>query len=114
MGSKKGKNNNRAGCADGIRRKAKNNDAARKSTNDTRQRGTNCQLTGSVKAQAVLVYDLKNREFLDYFRDGVNGLGVREQTVSDGCDDVEGALHEFPWVSAIQLPGAEDAFDAIP
>lgn len=60
------------------------------------------------------MYNLKNREFLDYFRDGVNGLGIREQAVSDGCDDVKGTLQKLPWVRAIQLPGPEYAFDAIP
>lgn len=80
----------------------------------TRQRSTNCQLTGSFKVQVVLVYNLKNREFLDYFRDGVYRLGIREQTVSDGCDDVEGTLQKLPWVRTIQLPGAEHAFDAVP
>lgn len=60
------------------------------------------------------MYDLKYREFLDYFRDGVNGLGVREQAVSDGRDDVEGALQKLPWVRAIQLPGAEHTFNAVP
>lgn len=34
VGRKTGKNNNRAGCDDGIRRKIKNNDASSKSTND--------------------------------------------------------------------------------
>ncbi len=82
----------------------------------TRQCSTICKHTGSFKVQAVhhLVYDLKHREFLDYFRDGVNGLGVREQAVSDGRDDVKGALQKLPRVRAIQLPGAEYAFNAVP
>lgn len=41
---------------------------------------------------------LESGEFLDYFRDGVNGLGIGEQTVGDGCDDVKSALQKFPWV----------------
>lgn len=57
---------------------------------------------------------LESGEFLDYFRDGVNGLGIGEQAAGDGCDDVEGALHKFPWVRPVQLPGAEHALDAIP
>lgn len=57
---------------------------------------------------------LQHREFLDYFRDGVNGLGLGEKAVADGSDDVKGALEELPRVRAIQLPGAEDSFDAIP
>lgn len=58
--------------------------------------------------------NLKAGEFLDYFRDGVNGLGIREQAVGDGGDDVEGALQELTWVCAVQLPGPEHAFDAVP
>lgn len=58
--------------------------------------------------------DLKDGEFLDDFGDGVNGLGVGEQAVGDGRDDVKGAFQELPGVRAIQLPGAEDAIDAVP
>lgn len=58
--------------------------------------------------------NLKCREFLDYFRDGVNSLGIGEQAVGDGRDDVKGALQKLPRVRAIQLPGAEHAFNAIP
>lgn len=79
-----------------------------------RKHSTNCQFAGSFKKHAVHAYDLEPGEFLDYFRDGVNGLCVREQAVGDGCDDVEGTLHKLPWVSAIQLPGAEHPFNAVP
>lgn len=58
--------------------------------------------------------DLKAGEFLDYFRDGVNGLRVGEQAVGDGRDDVKGTFQELPGVSSIQLPGAKDAVDAVP
>lgn len=58
--------------------------------------------------------NLKCREFLDYFRDCVNGLGIWEQAVGDWCDDVKGTLEKLPWVSAIQLPGPEDTIDAVP
>lgn len=58
--------------------------------------------------------DLEAGEFLDYFRDGVNGLGVGEQAAGDGRDDVKGAFQELPGVGPIQLPGAEDAVDAVP
>lgn len=64
--------------------------------------------------QTVNVSDLKAGKFLDYFRDGVNGLSVREQAVGDRCDDVKGTFQEFPGVGSIQLPGAKDAIDAIP
>lgn len=64
--------------------------------------------------KTVKVWDLKAGEFLDYFRDGVNGLGVGEQTVGDGRDDVKGTFQELPGVGSIQLPGAEDSIDAIP
>lgn len=59
------------------------------------------------------MWDLKAGEFLDYFRDGVNGLSVREQAVGDGRDDVKGTFQELPGVGSIQLPGAKDAIDAI-
>lgn len=58
--------------------------------------------------------NLKCREFLDYFRDGVNGLSIREQAVGDGCDDVKGALQELPRVGTVRLPGPEHAFNAKP
>lgn len=58
--------------------------------------------------------DLKDGEFLDDFRDGVNGLGVGEQAVADGRDDVKGAFQDLPGVRPVQLPGAEDAIDAVP
>lgn len=64
--------------------------------------------------QAVKVCDLKAGKFLDYFRDGVNGLGIREQAVGDGCDDVKGTFQELPGVGPVQLPGPKDAIDAIP
>lgn len=64
--------------------------------------------------RAVQMCDLKDGEFLDYFRDGVNGLGVGQQAVGDGRDDVKGTFQELPGVRSIQLPGAEDAIDAIP
>lgn len=77
-----------------------------------RQHSTNCHFF--FKIQAVHVCNLKCREFLDYFRDGVNGLGIWEQAVGDGCDDVKGTLQKLPWVRAIQLPWAKHTFDAVP
>lgn len=58
--------------------------------------------------------NLQCGEFLDYFRDGVNGLSIREKAVSDGCDDVEGSLQKLPRVCAIQLPRPEYTFNAVP
>lgn len=60
------------------------------------------------------MYDLKSGKFLDYFRDGVNGLGVGQQTVGDGGDDVKGTLQKLPWVCPVQLPGPEYSLNAIP
>lgn len=60
------------------------------------------------------MYDLKAGEFLDYFRDSINGLSVREQAVGDGRNDVKGTFQELPGVGSIQLPGAKDSIDAIP
>lgn len=91
--------------------------------NNSRTSFGECASTQECAAQTVSsqddlitdqAYDLKTGEFLDYFRDGVYGLGVRQQTVGDGCDDVKGALQQFPRVSPIQLPGAEHTFDAVP
>lgn len=78
------------------------------------------ELRQTVSARDHLKYrqfkacNLKAGEFLDYFRDGVNDLGIGEQTVGDGCDDVKGTLQKLPWVRPIQLPGAEYTFDAVP
>lgn len=36
--------------------------------------------------------NLKAGEFLDDFGYGVNGLGIGEQAVGDGCDDVKGTF----------------------
>lgn len=78
--------------------------------------GTMADKTGIQKKTkpAVKMCDLEDGEFLDYFRDGVNGLGVGEQAVGDRRDDVKGTFQELPGVRSIQLPGAEDAIDAIP
>lgn len=70
--------------------------------------------SGIGKNRQLKVCDLKAGEFLDYFRDGVNGLGVGQQAVGDGRDDVKGAFQELPGVGPIQLPWAEDAVDAVP
>lgn len=58
--------------------------------------------------------NLQHGELLDYFRDGVNDLGLREQAVANRSDDVKGALEELPWVCAVQLLGPEHSFNAVP
>lgn len=79
-----------------------------------RERSSKRQLTGSLEIQAAHAYDLKRRKFLDYFGDGVNSLGIGEQAVGDGCNDVKGTLHELPRVHAVGLPGPEHALNAVP
>lgn len=89
-------------------RKIKNNGTSTWAWLQTRQ------CTGSFQIQTVKACNLKAGELLDYFRDGVNGLGIREQTVGDGCDDVKGTFQKLPWVRPIQLLVAEHTFNAIP
>lgn len=70
--------------------------------------------TGWKNTSSKCENNLKSRKLLDYFRDGVNGLGVREQAVGDGCDDVKRALQNLPRVCTIQLSGSEHTFNAVP
>lgn len=91
---KREKTRNGTCCADGVWRKIKNN------VNVNLTTGGSCHL--------------EHGKFLDYFRDGVDDLGIREQAVGDGCDNVKGTLQELPRVRAIQLPGAEYSLDAVP
>lgn len=102
--------------------KSTNNDAASRERTVLR-RSSSSSGGGTGPAAGCIIWntdalacgrDLERGEFLDYFRDGVNGLGIREQAVGDGGDDVKGALQELPRVGAIQLPGAEHALDAVP
>ena len=58
--------------------------------------------------------DLQGGELLDDLGDGVDHLGVGEQAVGDGGDDVEGALKQLPGVGAVVLPRSEHALDAVP
>ena len=72
------------------------------------------QQSSTAQTHACSVYNLKRWELLDYFRDGVNGLCIREKGVGDGGDNVKGTLQKLPRMCTIQLPGTEHALDAVP
>lgn len=57
---------------------------------------------------------LKRAELLYDLRDGVDGLGLRQQTVADGNDDVKRTLQKFSGMSPIQLPRPVNALDTVP
>ncbi len=57
---------------------------------------------------------LQRAELLYDLRDGVDGLGVRQQTGADGSHDVEGTLQQLSGMSSIHLPRPVDALHTVP